>query len=151
MARRKKSDAIGKSRFPMRRIPPPESAPAHARGEVRLKGGISAEEAQLFQRRRNEILALVAAEVQRYVNEQAAPPGDDSFPEQGRLTGEFYIGGETYTKHPDAGWYQIGIKARCLGHASVGTDDYLGLDIWVRYVPGEDRFEIYRNTDSSVI
>lgn len=151
MARRRKSEPAAKSRFPMRRIPTPESAPAHARGAVRVREGVLPEEFQLFQQRRNEILALVDAEVERYVNETAALPGEDSFPDPSLLSGEFYIGGETYAKHVGPVWYQIGIKARCLGRSPLGMDDYLGLDVWIRYDPGEDRFWIYRNTDSSAL
>jgi hypothetical protein len=150
MAPRKKKKPAANSRFPMRRIPPPEPAPDYARGEIEFDG-VSPKEANLFKQRRKEILALVDAEVERYATENTALPGENSFPDQGVLNGEFYIARESYKKRADPVWFQISIMVHCRGHCPWGVDDYLGLDIWIRYDPEEDRFTIYRNTDSSSI
>jgi hypothetical protein len=70
--------------LPMRRIRAPSWAPAYARGEIELKG-ISQEEYESLHRRRPEILALLDAEVDRYVKvlQQTGHPNNaaaDLFP-----------------------------------------------------------------------
>jgi hypothetical protein len=102
--------------------------------------------------RRADILALADAQVEEYANDGCAPPGEDWFPEQARLTGEFYVGSESYHRLPGRDWCQICLEARCLGRRGPGEPrDYLGLDVWLRYDPAEGRLWVHRNPDSSVI
>lgn len=138
-------------RFPMRRIPVPDWAPPHARGETELDG-VSRQEYESLQERRAEILALLDGEVERYVNENALP-GDDSFPERDRLTGEFYIGSEKYFKKSDRAWFQVSIFCRCLEHPRHGggtPDDYLGLEVYLRCEPGGGTCSVLDTDESSI-
>jgi hypothetical protein len=138
-------------RFPMRRIPAPEWAPDYDRGQVQLDG-VSQQEYEAIQRRRQEILALLDAEVERYVSENTSP-GDDSFPKRDRMTGEFYIGHESYSKEGKPAWFRVSIFCRCLGGPKAGMDgkdDYLGLEVYLRCEPGSGAYSVL-DTDSSSI
>ena len=110
-----------------------------------------------IQRHREKLLKVVHREVERYLNDpRMVFEGDEAgFPHRSRLTGEYYIGGESYTAHHDPSWFQISIMCRCLEHPKPGVDrddDYLGLEVWLRSAPRRwATFEVFRNTDSSVI
>lgn len=71
------------------------------------------------------------------------------------MTGEYYIGRESYIAHCDPEWFQISVFCRCLEHPRRGIsrpDDYLGLEVWLRCEPGRwSSFKVFRNTDSSSI
>lgn len=147
------------NRFRMVRVPVPQWAPPHARGQVKFaeaskySDAITLPEREALLRLRPSILVLVETQVEDYVNARdlCAPPGEDWFPEQARLTGEFYIGSESYHKLPGKDWCQVCVGARCLERGPDGPNDYLGLDVWLRYDPAEDRLWVHRNTDSSAI
>jgi hypothetical protein len=102
-------------------------------------------------------LKAVHREVEAYLNDpRLVFDGDaDGFPHRRRLTGSYYIGGESYIAHRDPPWVQIGVMCRCLEPPKPGVvreDDYLGLEVWLRYVPGRwSTFEVFRNSDSSSI
>jgi len=141
----------------MRRIPVPNWAPDHARGQFELDG-VSHQEYGSLQKRRPEILAALDAAVDRYVKENSEP-GDDSFPSRDRLTGEFYIGHETYSKQSSPASkknspasFQISLFCRCLEQPRPGSDepdDYLGLEVYVRCEPDGPCSAL--DIDSSVI
>jgi hypothetical protein len=145
-------------RFRMVRVPVPEWAPPYARGQVTFKEAeakyydpITLNERNVLLGRRADILTLADEQVEEYANDMCAPPGEDWFPEQDKLTGEFYIGSESYHRLPGKDWIQVCLRVRCLRHSEDGPEDYLGLDVWLRYDPGEDRLWVHRNPDSSVI
>lgn len=145
-------------RLRMVRVPVPDWAPPHAHGAVtfamvadKYGDAITSAERDALVKRHADIFALADALVEQYANDGCALPGENWFPEQARLTGEFYIGGESYHKLVGADWCQVCVQARCIGRGLAGADDYLGLDIWLRYDPGEDRLWTHRNPDSSVI
>jgi len=101
----------------------------------------------------DKILIMVDDLVEEYVNTDTlcAPPGEDWFPVQTRLTGEFYICSESYDRLPGESWIQLCISAHCIGKNPHGIDDYLGLDVWLRYDPKDGRLTNHRNTDSMSI
>jgi hypothetical protein len=137
--------------FPMRRIPVPAWAPDYARGQIKLDG-VSQQEHESLQQRLGEILRLVDAEVERYVSDNTLD-GDDSFPERDRLTGEFYVGHERYSKKADQGWFRISIFCRYLegsGAGSEGEDDYLGLEVHLRCDPGSGACSVLDTDESSI-
>jgi hypothetical protein len=139
------------SRFPMRRIALPEWAPDYARGQIELDG-VSQQEYESLQQRRQEILASLDAEVERYVSDNTLP-GDDSFPERDRLTGEFYVGNEGYCKEGEPGWFRISILCRCLEHPRPGDDepgDYLGLEVHLRCEPVSGACSALGTDESSI-
>ena len=155
---RQERTRVTNGRFKMVRVPVPAWAPAHARGAVKFAenadkygDAVTSAERDALKRRRDDILALTDMKVEEYVNDGCAPPDEGWFPEQARMTGEFYIGSESYHKLVGAKWCQVCVRVRCLGRGSAGPEDYLGLDIWVRYDPAEDRLWAHRNPDSSVL
>jgi hypothetical protein len=109
-----------------------------------------------IQRRRARMLAAVHREVEAYLNDPRLyfTGAEDGFPHRDRLTGEYYIGGESYIAHTDPTWFQISVMCRCLEHPKPGVpgvDDYLGLEVWLKCLPGRWTFSVFRNTDSSSI
>lgn len=135
----------------MRRVPVPDWAPDYARGEVKLKG-VSQQEYDSLQQRRQQILTLLDAEVERYVSDNVYP-GDDSFPDRDRLTGEFYLGNERYSKEGDPEWIRISMFCRCLEHPRPGDDqpgDYLGLEVYLRCDPISGGFSVLGTDESSI-
>jgi hypothetical protein len=149
---------VARKRFRMTRVPVPEWAPSYDRGEAKFEmdaskysGAITPEERQALMQRHADILALTDKLVEKYANDGCAPPGEDWFPEQAKLTGEFYVGGESYHRLPGQSWIQICIRARCIGRRMGDVGDYLGLDVWLRYEPKSGQLSNHRNTDSMVI
>jgi hypothetical protein len=147
-----------RGQFRMVRVPVPEWAPPHARGAVRFEmvatkygDAITPAERDELMKRHTDILAVADALVEEYANSGCAPPGEDWFPEQVKLTGEFYVGSESYHRLPGERWIQVCVEARCLGHEPDSPGDYLGLDVWLRYDPENGRLWNHRNTDSMAI
>jgi hypothetical protein len=149
----RRREVEGVAKFRMTRTEPPGWA---TQPGLRITGVTAAEYAAI-QRHRDKLLKAVGRAVEAYLNDpRLVFDGDeDGFPHRGRLTGGYYIGGESYTDHRDPPWFQIGVKCRCLGRPEPGADgedDYLGLEVWLKCVPGRwGSFEVYRNTDSSSI
>ena len=110
-----------------------------------------------IQRHRDKMLRTVHRELEAYLNDaRLVFDGDaDGFPQLRRKTGEYYIGGESYIAHREASWFQISVMCRCLELPKSGLrrkDDYLGLEVWLKCVPGRwSSFLVFRNTDSSSI
>jgi hypothetical protein len=110
-----------------------------------------------IQRHRSKLLSAVHRAVEEYLNDPRLyfDGDEEGFPHRRRLTGGYYIRGESYTAHRDPTWFQISVKCACLEPPKAGMDrddDYLGLDVWLKCVPGRwSSFEVYRNTDSSSI
>ncbi len=153
------------AKFRMTRIEPP---PWATQPDLAIEG-VSVSDYRAIQRRRDRLLKAVHRTVEEYLNDPRLyfSAGEDGFPNRDRLTGEYYIGGESYaiprvrikpnekpsTARP-LGWIQICVRCRCL--ESAGADgghpsDYLGLDVWLRCDPGKGTFSVFRNTDSSSI
>lgn len=135
--------------FRMTRIGPPEWA---RQPELNIFRVTVAEYAAI-QRHRDKLLLAVHQEVEAYLNTPGLYGEGVSFPDRLRMTGAYYIGGESYHREP--AWFQISVECRCLEHPKAGVDrddDYLGLEVWLKCVPGQwASFEVFRNTDSSSI
>jgi hypothetical protein len=145
-------------RFKMVRIAVPTWAPPYARGATKFGtiadkyyDAITPTEQATLAKMHGDILTMVAALVEEYANDGCAPPGEEWFPQRLRLTGEFYIGGESYHRLPGEPWIQVCVEARCIGREPGGPRDYLGLHVWLRYDPQSNRLWNHRNTDSMVI
>ena len=138
--------------FRMTRVEPPDWA---RRPEVHLDR-MRLGDYDAIRRRRAQMLDVVHGEVEAYLN----TPGlcgegvGDGFPDRSRLSGEYYVGYESYTGHVGPVWIQVGVTCRCLEKRSVAgreDRDYLGLDVWLRCDPNDGSFAVFRNTDSSAI
>ncbi len=141
------------AKFRMTRIEPPGWA---TQPDLSITAVTVAEYAAI-QRHRDKLLRAVHREVEAYLNDpRLVFDGDEEgFPHRRRLTGTYYIGGESYIAHRDPDWFQISVLCRCLERPRPGVDsedDYLGLEVWLKCVPGRwASFEVFRNTDSSSI
>jgi hypothetical protein len=135
----------------MTRIDPPEWA---TQPDLSIAGVTVAEYAAI-QRHREKLLRGVQREVEAYLNTPGLYSEGESFPDRLRMTGRYYIGSESYVAHRDPPWLQISVVCRCLERPKSGVDredDYLGLEVWLKCVPGRwASFEVIRNTDSSSI
>jgi hypothetical protein len=118
-------------------------------------GGVTVAEYAAIQRHRERLLQIVHREIENYLNTPGMYGEGESFPDRLRMTGAYYIAAESYFAHRDPAWFQISIKCHCLEHSEAGVDrddDYLGLVVWLKCVPGRlSSFEVFRNTDSSSI
>jgi hypothetical protein len=137
----------------MTRIEPPDWATQPDLSITR----VTVAEYAAIQRHRDRMLKVVHREVEAYLNDpRLCFDGDDEgFPHRRRLSGAYYIGGESYSAQSDPAWFQVSIMCRCLEPPKAGVDrddDYLGLEVWLKCVPGRwESFEVFRNTDSSSI
>ena len=117
--------------------------------------GVTVAEYAAIQRHRDKLLRAVHREVERYLNTPGLFGEGEGFPDRLRMTGAYYIGGESYTAHREPGWFQISVLCRCLEHPKAGVDredDYLALEVWLKCQPGRwSAFKVFRNTDSSSI
>lgn len=151
-------------KFRMTRIEPP---PWATQPDLRIEG-VSVSEYAAIQQRRERLLKTVHRAVEGYLNDPRLyfSGGEEGFPQRDRMTGEYYIGGESYAipkvrikpnesplKATPLDWIQIRVGCRCLESrgADEERDDYLGLDVWLRCDPGKWTFSMFRNTDSSSI
>jgi hypothetical protein len=140
---------VGK--FRLTRIEPPEWATQPCLDV----GGVTVAEFSSIQRHRKKLLVIVHREIENYLNTAGMYGEGESFPDRLCMTGEYYIGSESYFAHRDPAWFQISVRCRCLKtpmSASSRASDYLGLEVWLKCVPRRwSSFEIFRNTDSSSI
>lgn len=116
---------------------------------------VTVAEYEAIRRCRDKLLQAVQREVEEYMNTPGLYDEGEGFPDRLRMTGAYYIGAESYIAHRNPAWFQISIKCYCLEHPKGGVDrddDYLGLEVWLKCVPGRwSEFEVFRNTDSSSI
>lgn len=139
------------SRFRLSRVQSPDWAP-RPHSEI---NGLTDAEYTAIQSHRDELLDVVHQEVDDYLNTTGLYSEGEGFPDRLRMTGTYYIGSESYLAHRDPTWFQISVMCRCLERPkdrSLREDDYLGLEVWLKCVPGRwSSFEVFRNTDSSSI
>jgi hypothetical protein len=139
--------------FRMKRVEPPLWA---TQPDLSITG-VTVGEYAAIQRHRDKMLRIVHREVEAYLSDPGLVfDGDaEGFPHRRRLTGAYYLGSESYIAHRDPAWFQISVMCRCLEPSKPGVDredDYLGLEVWLKCVPGRwASFEVFRNTDSSSI
>ncbi|MCE9553700.1 MAG: hypothetical protein K8T91_10060 [Planctomycetes bacterium] len=135
----------------MNRIEPPDWA---TQPDLSIMN-VTVAEYTSIQRHRDTLLQAVQREIETYLNTPGLFGEGRSFPDRLRMTGEYYIGAESYIAHRNPVWYQISVMCHCLERAKGSRgrdDDYLGLEVWLKCVPGNwSSFEVFRNTDSSSI
>ena len=117
---------------------------------------VTVEEFAAIQRHRDKMLNVVHREVEEYLNdpELVFAQNEGGFPHRRKLTGTYYIASESYIGHADPPWFQISVMCHFLEPPKAGIkrdDDYLGLEVWLKCVPGGDSFDVFRNPDSSSI
>lgn len=139
------------ARFRMTRIEPPDWA---AQPDLAITA-VTVAEYSAIQRHRHKLLRAVHREVEAYLNTPELYVEGEGFPDRLRMTGAYYIGSESYTAFRNPAWFQIDVQCRCLERPRAGADredDYLGLEVWLKCVPGRwSSFAVFRNTDSSSI
>ncbi len=136
------------AKFQLTRIAPPKWTTQPSRSITTVK----VEEYSAIQQHRDKLLQTVHRAVEDYLNTPGLYGESESFPDRHRMTGAYYIGDESYIAHNNPEWFQISIQCRCIEHPKAGMDredDYLGLEVWLKCVPGQwSSFEVFRNTDS---
>lgn len=139
------------AKFRLMRIDPPDWT---TQPDLSITAVTVAEYATI-QRHREMLLRAVQREVEAYLNTPGLYGEGESFPDRLRMTGAYYVGAESYIAHRDPAWFQISVRCHCLEGPKAGVprdDDYLGLEVWLKCVPGRwSSFEVFRNTDSSSI
>jgi hypothetical protein len=108
------------------------------------------------QQHRGRMLDLVHQEVEAYLNtpDLFGEGENGSFSNRSCMSGEYYVGDESYTGRVGPVWIQISVMCHCLGsRRGPGHEerDYLGLEVWLRCDPDDWSFSVFRNTDSSSI
>ena len=109
-----------------------------------------------IQKHRVRMLKVVHKEVETCLNTAGLyyDGEEDGFPNRSRMTGEYYLSDESYTARVGPVWFQVSVMCRCLGSRLPGSaevGDYLGLEVWLKCDPKKWAFEVFRNTDSSLI
>jgi hypothetical protein len=116
-----------------------------------------------LQKQYGSVLQMVHEAIQAYVDDSALTfeSEDVGFPSRNRMTGEYYIGVESYWVN-DEPWfaavgrsreYRFSLMAHCLEHPFMPDQedrDYLGLEVHFIWIPAEMRFE-FLGVDSSSI
>lgn len=139
------------AKFQLQKVEPPDWA-MHPHLSITA---VTVAEYAAIQHHRDKLLRAVHREVEAYLNTPGLCGEGGIFPDRRRLTGAYYIGAESYVAHREPTWFQISVKCHCLEKPKPGVDredDYLGLEVWLKCVPGRwSSFEVFRNTDSSSI
>jgi len=109
-----------------------------------------------IQQHRDQLLNAVHQEVEAYLNtpDLVFESDEDGFPNIHRLSGEYYIGDESYSTEKDPVRFVISISARCLEkpwRPGQTEFDYLGLEVWLECRSDDWELVSSRNVDSSAI
>ena len=119
----------------MRQITTPYWAPPYARHVVERVGDESEKAMKVIA----PLLLGIYEELDRRVNEFANDPDkcflttSDGFPRQSELSGQYYVGSETYEGDSDQSFFRLWVFLRCLekewrSDPGVEGYDYLGLE-----------------------
>lgn len=143
----------------MKRIPVPEWAKPFA---VIVDEGFGEQEYTRLSSHYDTMLENVQQAVEQYVNDDERVFSKD-FPQQTKLTGEYYISREDYSVYqepvyppirPEEHKYALSIMVRCLEKRWIEnqTDfDYLGLEVFFWWEPAEEKFQYSGDIEPQVI
>jgi hypothetical protein len=148
----------------MRMIPCPAWADPFDRSVDHNEHHFGEENLRCVLAQRETILSVVHQAVQGYIDDSSLTfdLASEGFPAREKLTGDYYIGSESYWIN-DKPWfsrvgrsreYRFSFQVRCLEHLwypNQNTQDYLGLEVHFHWVPDECRFQYHGDIDSSVI
>jgi hypothetical protein len=74
-----------------------------------------------IQEHRDKLLAAVHKEVEKYLNTRDLVYDDEEgFPNRSRMTGDYYIGSESYIGNNEGGWTKVGIECGCAARPGEG-------------------------------
>jgi hypothetical protein len=131
----------------MTRIPVPAWAPSHARHITMTMGDLGAAAKEIV----SPLLPQIYDELNRRVNEFANDPDQcfsnaDTFPEQCRLDGRYYIGSECFEGNSSDKFFRVWLEVRCSEkpwHPNQEREgyDYLGLEAIVTVDRDGSKFE----------
>jgi hypothetical protein len=144
-------------RFNVRRVPVPGWARTP---DVWLNMKLS--DYQAIQSHRERMLEVIHRMVDDHLNRtgyvaearDVTAPGLEAFPSAGGLSGEYYIGDESYEMEVGPVRFAISIMARCLSGAvqrDEANRDYLGLEAWLECSPDDWDFKPVTHLNVSVI
>ena len=136
----------------IRRVPAPDWA---ERAALDLEDMQPWDHERLQARYRDDILAAVDRAIEAYLRDPDLTYETDHFPTWQRLTGEYYIAGESYWSEQGPPKLQMSLMAHCLESAPPDSGgrcrDYLGLEVWLELDELNGAIEVVRSTDSCSI
>ena len=102
---------------------------------------------------KDALLAAVHSALVKYLTDEQLCFDDDNFPSSLALTGEYYISGVSHIWHAEEQVFHVAAQTNFLGKSPGprSADDYLGLEVHLQWLPENEAFVSWRNTDSSVI
>lgn len=109
----------------------------------------------LFEKHEDRIMAIVRKEIADYLADESLCNDEDGmFPRRSELTGEWYVGDIFLTEEEGRIWGSV--LTRFLGFnkapcARMPVDDYLGLEVWIKYDRERQEFVFDDSVDSSSI
>lgn len=101
---------------------------------------------EVYEANKDSILQIVESEITDYINnDELCNDSDNMFPQRSRLTGEWYIESIYFENE------MLSISSALLGLSwDLKPDDYLGLEIHLKYEQSDNQFIVY-GVDSSCI
>lgn len=136
----------------MTRIDPPHWAPDYARHVTDYLGDDGEASQRAFEPLLAQIHASLDAQINAFVNDPRQCFGDEEqFPSRSQLSGEYYIGSQTFEGYRDDGDYQLWIQIRCLEQGQHEQADYLGLEVICSFTPATGELLIEEGFNTSVI
>lgn len=136
----------------MTRIDPPHWAPDYARNVIDYLGDDGEASQCAFEPLLTQIHASLDERINAFVNDPRQCFGDDEqFPSRSQLSGDYYIGSQTFEGYRDDGDYQLWIQIRCLGLGGHEQADYLGLEVICSFTPATGELMIEEGFNTSVI
>ncbi len=101
---------------------------------------------RIYERNKETILIMVEKEIKSYIEDELlCNDSDDMFPRRSNLNGEYYIRSIYFRKGN-----MLSVETALLEAKQGEKDDYLGLEVHLKYRRLGRKFEVYR-IDSSAI
>ena len=100
---------------------------------------------EIFQNHQNKIMEIVETEITNYIHDDdLCNDSENMFPKRSLLTGEWYISSIHF------GNGILSMEIALIGLSLGYKDDYLGLDIYMKYDEGTKQFTVYGVDSSSI-
>lgn len=100
---------------------------------------------EIFETNKNSISRIVEAEIKNYINDDdLCSDSENMFPKRSVLTGEWYISSICFEDE------MLSVFSALLGTDMGFKDDYLGLEIHLKYKSDTNEFVLYGIDSSSI-
>ena len=100
---------------------------------------------EIFQNHQNKIMEIVETEITNYINDDnLCNDSENMFPKRSLLTGEWYISSVCFDAR------MLSIEVALIGLSLGYKDDYLGLEVYLKYEEETGQFLVYGVDSSSI-